>query len=42
MIKEGIRRMNKESRGVHPVTGRPVLIPSYFATNWKKYSNPTY
>lgn len=42
MSKEGIRRMNKKSYGIHPITGRPVILPSYFATNWRKYSATTY
>lgn len=38
MKKEGIRHMNKERPSVHPFTGRLVILPSYFAQNWRKYA----
>jgi hypothetical protein len=38
MQKEGIRRMNKKRHSTNPITGRPCILPSYFAENWRKYS----
>lgn len=40
MKKEGIRHPNKKKHSVHPTTGQPVTLPSYFAENWRKYSLP--
>lgn len=38
MKKEGIRHMNKKRHSINPLTGRPTILPSYFAENWRKYS----
>lgn len=38
MEKAGVQHINKKRQGAHPITGRPVVIPSFFAQNWRKYS----
>lgn len=37
MKAEGIRRMNKIRHTTDPITHKPVVLPSYFAENWRKY-----
>ncbi len=39
MEKEGIQHINKRRYSRNPITGAPVVLPSFFADNWRKYSS---
>lgn len=37
MRKAGIKRVNKTRWFIHPQTGDPMKIQSYFAEHWREY-----
>lgn len=37
MERAGIKHINKRKTGVNPISGMPVIFPSFFADNWRKY-----
>lgn len=38
MRRAGIKRMNKKRYYIHPKTGLPMQVPSFFATEWRKWA----
>lgn len=37
MEREGIQHINKTRHVINHITGRPTILPSFFAENWRKY-----